>query len=562
MVRKGGKLVEVSWDEAIQAAASGMKAASEKDAASVALLATPRVTNEDAFLAAKLASRTCWAWPTADTAASHYVGPALAQAKAQLGQASSVGTFADIHKATAFVVVNSSTQETNPVVGNRIIHRRRFEETCSLTAIHPRRMKMARYRRHLARRASPRRLRTCCRRWRSVIVEKELIAEGADGVKGFEELKAALADYTPAAVAEKTGLDARRIEAAAEAFAKATAGMVVLGAVPFADQINARTATAAINLLLLTGNVGKPRRGPLDYGREEQHAGRDRLRPDPGRRRDERPRDRHGAGRRTAQRAVSRRRKRPDQLPGRRRSRQGAGGAGLPGRPRDVRDRRHGRGPTWSSPRRRCPSAAARRPTPSAGCSGLRKALDAPGEARADGDVLIDVAKAAGADWSYKTAEDALADLTGAAHGGQAVDPAKFKSALCQADLSEKLPAGAAGYVVPAAAGADAPADGYPLKLEIGPVLYHSGTLSVRSPQLAEVFPKAMVELNTADAADLGIADGDAVSVTSAGGSLSAQARVTKNVAKGSVFFPFHFADAPALTLAGEAETTRVKVAK
>ena len=56
MVRKDGQLVEVSWSEALAAAAAGLKGAIDKHgASSVGIIGGARLTNEDAFAWAKLA---------------------------------------------------------------------------------------------------------------------------------------------------------------------------------------------------------------------------------------------------------------------------------------------------------------------------------------------------------------------------------------------------------------------------------------------------------------------------------------------------------------------------
>jgi predicted molibdopterin-dependent oxidoreductase YjgC len=56
LLKKDGKLTPVSWDEAMNAAAAGLKQAVEKYGPdSVAILASAKVTNEENFLLSKFA---------------------------------------------------------------------------------------------------------------------------------------------------------------------------------------------------------------------------------------------------------------------------------------------------------------------------------------------------------------------------------------------------------------------------------------------------------------------------------------------------------------------------
>ena len=87
------------------------------------------------------------------------------------------------------------------------------------------------------------------------------------------------------------------------------------------------------------------------------------------------------------------------------------------------------------------------------------------------------------------------------------------------------------------------PDDDYPLLLTTGRSLYqfHTRTKTGRAPRLQAAAPEAWVELSAADAAGLGVADGDRVRVESRRGAIEVAARVT-GIAPGMVFVPFHYA--------------------
>jgi anaerobic selenocysteine-containing dehydrogenase len=89
----------------------------------------------------------------------------------------------------------------------------------------------------------------------------------------------------------------------------------------------------------------------------------------------------------------------------------------------------------------------------------------------------------------------------------------------------------------------EAPDDDYPLQLTTGRSLYHfhTRTKTGRAPELQRAAPDAWAELSAADAAALGVADGDRVRVESRRGAIVVAARVT-GITPGTVFVPFHYA--------------------
>ncbi|MFE9409669.1 molybdopterin oxidoreductase family protein [Streptomyces sp. NPDC006704] len=83
----------------------------------------------------------------------------------------------------------------------------------------------------------------------------------------------------------------------------------------------------------------------------------------------------------------------------------------------------------------------------------------------------------------------------------------------------------------------------YPLVLTTGRVLaqYQSGAQTRRVPELDAATPGAFVELHPLLAGRIGVADGDAVTVTSRRGHATAPARVTAAIRSDTVFMPFHW---------------------
>ncbi len=95
----------------------------------------------------------------------------------------------------------------------------------------------------------------------------------------------------------------------------------------------------------------------------------------------------------------------------------------------------------------------------------------------------------------------------------------------------------------------------YPLVLTTGRSLYHfhTGTMTRRVEGLNVLKKEGEVEMNPADAAKLGIVDGDRVKVASRRGEVVAKANVTEASPTGVVFMTFHFAESPANRLTNPA---------
>jgi predicted molibdopterin-dependent oxidoreductase YjgC len=102
---------------------------------------------------------------------------------------------------------------------------------------------------------------------------------------------------------------------------------------------------------------------------------------------------------------------------------------------------------------------------------------------------------------------------------------------------------------------AEVPSDEYPLILTTGRNLfhYHTGTMTRRSPMLERLSPEPYVEVNNRDAQARGISEDDRVSVSTRRGTITLKARVTDRIIPGSIFIPFHYAEAPANRLTNAA---------
>ncbi|MCP4360901.1 MAG: molybdopterin-dependent oxidoreductase, partial [Chloroflexi bacterium] len=101
----------------------------------------------------------------------------------------------------------------------------------------------------------------------------------------------------------------------------------------------------------------------------------------------------------------------------------------------------------------------------------------------------------------------------------------------------------------------------YPFNLSTGRVLYHwhGSTMTGRS-KLEDIFPEAVCEMSPADARDLGLEIGDWVRVSSRRGSIYTRLLVTERSPQGTIFIPFHFAEAAVNLLTLDRVDGRAKI--
>jgi len=109
---------------------------------------------------------------------------------------------------------------------------------------------------------------------------------------------------------------------------------------------------------------------------------------------------------------------------------------------------------------------------------------------------------------------------------------------------------------------AEEPDDEYPFLLTTGRVLFHwhTGTMTRRSPTLTDQINEAFAEISGADAARIGVRQGEMITVASRRGEITLRAKVTDAIIGGVVFIPFHFAEAPANVLTNNAVDAESKI--
>lgn len=202
----------------------------------------------------------------------------------------------------------------------------------------------------------------------------------------------------------------------------------------------------------------------------------------------------------------------------------------------------------------------------------VRKALDPPGEARADWEIIMQLANSCGASWDYENPSEIYAEMVkdapkfaGISHeriereGGLQWPCTSPEDPGTQFLHKGKILRGRGLFQVvdykPSAEQAD---QEYSLVLSTGRTLYHynAATQTRRSPGLVAKQPEAFVEIHPYDARQRDVSDGDMVEVRSRRGSIQCRALLSRQVRPGCIWIPFHFAEARAnLLTTGEGDS-------
>jgi formate dehydrogenase alpha subunit len=189
----------------------------------------------------------------------------------------------------------------------------------------------------------------------------------------------------------------------------------------------------------------------------------------------------------------------------------------------------------------------------------VRKAVDPPGSARSDLDILVDMLERMGIGQSAKTAKavfDELAALTpsyaGISYNRLTGDGIQWPCPTRKHPGTPYLHAGrfARGLGLFSAVAhqepAEKPTKKYPYTLTTGRILYqyHTGTMTRRCEGLEYMAPNCLAEINPADALVIGLKEGDPVKLASRRGNITVVAHLTNRVPPKTVFVPFHYAEA------------------
>ena len=189
----------------------------------------------------------------------------------------------------------------------------------------------------------------------------------------------------------------------------------------------------------------------------------------------------------------------------------------------------------------------------------VRKAVNAPGQAKADWEIISELSTKMGYPMSYANPEAIMTEINALTPSYAGITYDRLEKSGIQWPCPNATHPGtkflhidrfsrglglmsAIEYKPPA----EVPDKEYPFVMTTGRVLYqyHTATMSRLSKGIMERCPESLVEINPEDAKKLGIKDGQLAKVSSRRGVVQVKSQVTTRVPQGTIFMNFHFREA------------------
>ena len=200
-----------------------------------------------------------------------------------------------------------------------------------------------------------------------------------------------------------------------------------------------------------------------------------------------------------------------------------------------------------------------------------RQALDPPGEARQDLEIIQEIARRLGLDWHYAGAAEVFEEIRAATPSMAGITWERLeREGSCTYPLEhegdpgepvifiEDFPrAGGRGLFYPAkyTHADEMPDPAYPFVFTTGRQLehWHTGSMTRRASVLDALEPDPVVSIHPDDLAKLGVEPGGTITLESRRGSLTAYARADRGMRPGVLFMPFVYNEAAANLLTNDA---------
>lgn len=589
LIKKNGKFQDATWDEALNLIAEKFNGYKEKYGPdSLAFLSSAKTSNEENYLMMKLA-RAVFKTNNVDHCARLCHASTVVGLAATFGSGAMTNSINEFADAELILITGSDTTEQHPLIGSRVVNAVR-DRSAKLIVIDPRKIELTKYATiHVQQRNGT------DVAWINGLIHV-IIKEGLQDTKfiqerteGFEELKSLVQEYTPEYVEKITSIPQEKIIEIARLYAQTKKAMIVYSMGITQHTTGVDNVKSLANLAMVTGHLGfectgvNPLRGQnnvqgsCDAGAlPNVYSGYQQVADDAQRKKFEQCWEIEGLPAKpglTVTEIVT------------------AVGSGK------VKGLYiMGENPVISDPDshhvRECLSRAeflvaqdifltdtaeyAHVVLPSAAFSEkdgtftnterrverIRKALNPPGQAKADWQILCEVAQRVGyPKMKYDHPKDIMAEMAGLTpiYGGISYDrldpyglqwPCPTKEHPGTPVLHrEKFTKGKGAIMprpyIPPAESTD---EEYPFVLSTGRVYWHwhTRTMTNRTATLERESPEPYVEIHSDDAKELGIRDGAMVKVTSRRGSITLKTKVGQKVAIRSVFIPFHYREAAA----------------
>ena len=580
---------EATWDEALDAAATGFKTIIERDGGpALAGFGSAKGSNEEAYLFQKLV-RTGFGTNNVDHCTRLCHASSVAALMEGIGSAAVTAPFTAAAEAECIIVIGARPGQNHPVAATFL--KEAAKRGAKLIVIDPRGQALARYATHMLR-FKPGRDVALLNAMLHTIIEEGLTDRQyiQAHTEGFEELKERVKAFAPETMAEVCGIDAQTIREVARIYANARTSIIFWGMGISQSVHGTDNARCLIALALVTGQVGRPGTGlhPLRGQNNVQGASDAGLIPwvYP----DYRAVD-DDQVRATFQDFWG-----TDLDPERGLTVVEIIDAALAGRIKGMYimgenpamsdpDQSHARAAlaalehlvvqdifltetAWHADVVLPASAAFEKDGTFTNTNRQvqlgRQAFEPPGEARQDWWLIQEIARRIGLDWNYQHPREVFAEMTEIMPSLDNITWARLEredSVTYPCDAPNKpgneimfadgFPtASKRGRIVPTelVPPDELPDADYPMVLTTGRLLehWHTGAITRRSATLDALEPEAVALLNRGDVERLGLAPGGMVQVETRRGRIVLKVRQDGDVPEGMVFIPFCFAEAAA----------------
>ncbi|MFC1992165.1 formate dehydrogenase subunit alpha, partial [Chloroflexota bacterium] len=252
LVKRDGKFVESTWDEALEIVASRLAG---YQADELAVIASAKATNEDNYVAQKLC-RTVLGTNNIDHCARLSHTPTVAGLTTAFGSGAMTNSIHDIGDAACILAIGTNTTATHPVIGLEV--QRATSNGGKLIVANPREIGLVK----------------CADIWLQlkpgtdvallmgmmrVIVDEGLVDSGfiEERCENLDAFKESLKSFDLDSVEKITGVPGEKITEAARLFANNSPATILYAMGITQHAHGTDNVLAVANLAMLTGNVGK-----------------------------------------------------------------------------------------------------------------------------------------------------------------------------------------------------------------------------------------------------------------------------------------------------------------
>ncbi|WP_139492444.1 formate dehydrogenase subunit alpha [Brevibacillus dissolubilis] len=261
LIRRGDTFVESTWDEALSLIARKLTEIKERDGAdSIGYIASSKCTNEENYLFQKFV-RAVMGTNNVDNCSRYCQSPATMGLMRTVGLGGDSGTIRDIASAGLVLVIGANPAESHPVLATRVKRAHKLYGQ-KLAVIDLRRHELA-TRSDIFIQPKPGTDLIMLSGITKYIIDQGWADEGfiQQRVNGWEEYRASLDKFTLDYTAEACAVERNEIIRLATMIHEAK-GVCILWAMGVTQHLGGTdTSTAISNLLLVTGNYGKPGTG-------------------------------------------------------------------------------------------------------------------------------------------------------------------------------------------------------------------------------------------------------------------------------------------------------------